>query len=266
METHPMANAEIIELYPTIENQVSPEEWQARVDLAACYRLVELYDMSDMTRTHISAKVPGEETFLLNPYGLMFSEITASSLIKIDIDGNEIANNGPYKANAAGFTIHSAVHAARHDLHCVAHTHSEAGMAVSAMKCGLLSISQHSMRFHNRLAYHDYEGIALDLDERARLVADLGPTNKAMILRNHGLLSAGATVAEAFSILFYLEKCCRSQIQALSAGGLDNLVFPSEAVCEHTARQFEAVTESLPMRDWPGHLRRLDALDPSYRT
>ena len=261
-----MANAEIIELYPTIENQVSPEEWQARVDLAACYRLVELYDMSDMTRTHISAKVPGEETFLLNPYGLMFSEITASSLIKIDIDGNEIANNGPYKANAAGFTIHSAVHAARHDLHCVAHTHSEAGMAVSAMKCGLLSISQHSMRFHNRLAYHEYEGIALDLDERARLVADLGPTNKAMILRNHGLLSAGATVAEAFSILFYLEKCCRSQIQALSAGGLDNLVFPSEAVCEHTARQFEAVTESLPMRDWPGHLRRLDALDPSYRT
>jgi ribulose-5-phosphate 4-epimerase/fuculose-1-phosphate aldolase len=260
-----MANAEIVDLFPSVEHRVSHDEWQARVDLAACYRLVELYGMSDMTRTHISAKVAGEDTFLLNPYGLMFSEITASSLIKIDIDGNEIDNRGPYHANAAGFTIHGAVHGARPDLHCVAHTHSEAGMAVSAMRCGLLSISQHSMRFHNRLSYHGYEGIALDLDERARLIADLGRRNKAMILRNHGLLAAGATVAEAFSILFYLEKCCRSQIQALSAGGLDSLVLPSEEVCEHTARQFEAVTGSLPMRDWPGHLRRLDALDPSYR-
>lgn len=259
-----MANANIVELYPSVEHQVSPEEWQARIDLAAGYRLVDLYGMSDMTRTHISAKVPGEETFLLNPYGLMFNEITASSLIKIDIDGNEIDNRGPYKANAAGFTIHSAVHGAREDLHCVAHTHSEAGMAVSAMKCGLLSISQHSMRFHNRLSYHNYEGLALDLDERARLIADLGATNKAMMLRNHGLLAAGATVAEAFSILFYLEKCCRSQIQAFAAGGPDALVYPSEAVCEHTAKQFEAVVETLPMRDWPGHLRRLDGLDPSY--
>ena len=139
-------------------------------------------------------------------------------------------------------------------------------MALSAMKCGLLSISQHSMRFHNRLSYHDYEGLAFNLDERPRLIADLGPTNKAMILRNHGLLACGTTVAEAFSILFYLEKCSRSQIQALSVGGIDNLVFPSEEVCEHAAKQFEGVTESLPMRDWPGHLRRLDALDPSYRS
>lgn len=259
-----MANAEIVELYPSVENQVSPEEWQARVDLAACYRLVALYDMSDMTRTHISAKVPGEETFLLNPYGLMFDEITASSLIKIDIDGNEIDNTGPYRINAAGFTIHGAVHGARPDLHCVAHTHSEAGMAVSAMKCGLLTISQHSMRFYNRLSYHNYEGLAFDLAERERLIADMGTTNKAMMLRNHGLLAGGATAAEAFSILFYLEKCCRSQIQALSAGGPDALVYPSKEVCEHAAKQFEGVTESLPMRDWPGHLRRLDALDPSY--
>jgi ribulose-5-phosphate 4-epimerase/fuculose-1-phosphate aldolase len=260
-----MANAEIVELFPSIENQVSPEEWETRVNLAAAYRLVEYYGMSDMTRTHISAKIPGEETFLLNPYGLMFDEVTASSLIKIDLDGNELDNRGPYHANAAGFTIHSAVHGARDELHCVMHTHSEAGMAVSAMKCGLLSISQHAMRFHNRLSYHDYEGIALDLEERERLVADLG-TTKAMILRNHGLLSAGATVAEAFSILFYLEKCCRSQIMALSAGGPDALIVPSEEVCEHTAKQFENVTESLPMRDWPGHLRRLDAMDPSYRS
>ncbi|MBO6782930.1 MAG: class II aldolase/adducin family protein [Alphaproteobacteria bacterium] len=259
-----MANAEIVELYPSVENQVSPEEWEMRVNLAACYRLVDLYDMSDMTRTHISARVPGEDTFLLNPYGLMFNEITASSLIKVDQDGNELDNNGPYKINPAGFTIHSAVHGASHEYACVLHTHSEAGMAVSAMKCGLLPISQHAMRFYNRLSYHDYEGIALDLDERERLIADLGD-NQSMILRNHGFLTAGRTCAEAFSLVFYLEKCARSQIQAMAAGGPDALVYPSPEVCEHTAKQFETST-SVAERDWPGHLRRLDALDPSYRT
>lgn len=257
-----MANAEIVELYPSVQDQVSAEEWEMRVNLAAAYRLVELYDMSDMTRTHISAHVPGEDTFLLNPYGLMFSEVTASSLIKVDQDGNEINNTGPYKINAAGFTIHSAVHGHSKEFACVLHTHSEAGMALSAMDCGLLPISQHSMRFYNRVAYHDYEGIALDLDERARLINDLGD-NRAMILRNHGFLTAGRTVAEAFSLVFYLEKCAKSQIQAMSAVGIDGLVTPSPEVCEHTAQQFER-NPNFSNLDWPGHLRRLDALDPSY--
>lgn len=261
-----MANAEIVELFPSVENEVSAEEWQTRVDLAACYRLADLYGMTDMTRTHISAKVPGEETFLLNPYGLMFNEVTASSLIKIDLDGNELSNPGPYRINKAGFVIHSAVHAARPELHCVMHTHSDAGMAVSAMKCGLLPISQHAMRFYKRIGYHDYEGVAFNLEERARLVADLGPADKAMILRNHGLLACGEIIPEAFNIMFYLEKCCRSQIQALAAGGVDALHIPPETVCEHTARQFEEQMQYLRTRDWPGHLRRLDALDPSYRT
>ena len=196
-----MANAEIVDLYPSVQGQVSSEEWETRVDLAACYRLADLYDMTDMTRTHISARVPGEETFLLNPYGLMFNEVTASSLIKVDLDGNEIANNGPYKINRAGFTIHSAVHAARPEVACVMHTHSDAGLALSAMQCGLLFITQHSMRFYNRISYHDYEGPALDLDERERLIADLGD-NLAMILRNHGFLAAGGSVSEAFSVMF----------------------------------------------------------------
>lgn len=259
-----MANAEIVELFPSVENQVSPDEWQTRVDLAACYRLIDLYGMSDMTRTHVSARVPGEENFLLNPYGLMFNEITASSLIKIDLDGNEINNTGPYKINAAGFTIHSAVHAAREDVDCVLHTHSDVGMALSAMKCGLLFITQHSMRFYNRIAYHDYEGPALDLDERERLVRDLG--NKyTMILRNHGFMTAGRSIKEAFSLVFYLEKSAASQLQAMAAAGPDGLVYPSEEVCEKSAQLFEG-TLPVATRDWPGHLRRLDALDPSYRT
>jgi ribulose-5-phosphate 4-epimerase/fuculose-1-phosphate aldolase len=257
-----MTNAEIVQLYPSVQDQVSDEEWEMRVNLAASYRLVELFDMSDMTRTHISARVPGEDTFLLNPYGLMFSEVTASSLIKVDHEGNEINNSGPYKINPAGFTIHSAVHAHSHEFACVLHTHSEAGMAISAMGCGLLPISQHSMRFYNRISYHDYEGIALNLEERERLINDLGD-NSNMILRNHGFLTAGRTVADAFSQVFYLEKCAKSQIQAMSAVGLDGLVMPSPEVCEHTAQQFERNT-NFSQLDWPGHLRRLDELDPSY--
>lgn len=260
-----MTNLAILEEFPSVRDKVSEAEWQARIDLAAAYRLTDVYGMTDMTRTHISAKVPGEETFLLNPYGLLFSEITASSLIKIDLDGNELLNMGSYKVNKAGFVIHSAVHAARPELHCVMHTHSDAGMAVSAMKCGLLPITQHAMRFHNRIGYHDYEGVAFNLEERERLVADLGP-NRAMMLRNHGLLACGETIPEAFNILFYLEKCCRSQIQALAAGGVDALHIPPESVCEHTARQFEEQMQYLGTRDWPALLRQLDALDSNYRT
>jgi len=249
-----------LDAIPSAYGRVSPEEWETRVNLAACYRLVDLYDMSDMSRTHISAKVPGEEAFLLNPFGLMFSEITASCLIKVDIDGNALSES-PYKINPAGYTIHSAVHSAREDVHCVLHTHSVAGMAISALDCGLLSISQHSMRFHNRIAYHDYEGLAFDLTERDRLIRDLG-SHSVMILRNHGLLSGGRTIDEAFSLIYYLEKCARSQLQAMATGA--KLIIPSDEVCEHAAKQFEK-NINLSIRDWPGHLRRLDAIDPGFR-
>lgn len=244
----------------SVRTDVSAAEWETRVNLAACYRLVDLYDMSDMTRTHISAKVPDEEAFLLNPFGLMFNEVTASSLIKVDIDGN-VLSESPYKINPAGYTIHSAVHSGREDVKCVLHTHSIAGMAISALDCGLLSISQHSMRFHNRIAYHDYEGLAFDLTERERLIRDIG-SHSVMILRNHGLLSVGRTIDEAFSLIYYLDKCARSQLQAMASGA--KLIIPSDEVCEHAAQQFEK-NVNLSIRDWPGHLRRLDGLDPGFR-
>ena len=244
----------------SVRTDVSAAEWETRVNLAACYRLVNLYDMSDMTRTHISAKVPDEEAFLLNPFSLMFNEVTASSLIKVDIDGN-VLSESPYKINPAGYTIHSAVHSGREDVKCVLHTHSIAGMAISALDCGLLSISQHSMRFHNRIAHHHYEGLAFDLTERERLIRDIG-SHSVMILRNHGLLSAGRTIDEAFSLIYYLEKCARSQLQAMASGA--KLIIPSDEVCEHAAQQFEK-NVNLSIRDWPGHLRRLDALDPGFR-
>ncbi|MBU0724254.1 MAG: class II aldolase/adducin family protein [Alphaproteobacteria bacterium] len=244
-----------------VRDLVSAEEWQTRVDLAACYRLVGFYGMTDLTATHISARVPGVEgQFLINPHGMFFDEITASSLVKVDHDGN-ILLPSPYPVNRAGYVIHSAIHEARPDVDCVLHTHTRAGMAVSAMECGLLSISQHSMRFYNRLGYHDYEGLAQDEDEKKRLVRDLGQ-HRALMLRNHGLLTAGRTIPEAFSLIHYLEKCCQSQIDALASG--QTLTYPSGQVCEHTARQYEAFG-ILGSRDWPGHLRRLDKLDPSYK-
>jgi len=249
-----------LEEIQSVRTSVSAAEWETRVNLAACYRLVDLYDMSDMTRTHISAKVPDEEAFLLNPFGLMFNEVTASSLIKVDIDGN-VLSESLYKINPAGYTIHSAVHSGREDVKCVLHTHSIAGMALSALDCGLLSISQHAMRFHNRIAYHDYEGLAFDLTERERLIRDIG-THSVMVLRNHGLLSAGRTIDEAFSLVYYLEKCARSQLQAMASGA--KLIIPAEDVCEHAAQQFEK-NVNLSIRDWPGHLRRLDEIDPGFR-
>ena len=244
----------------SVKNQVSAEEWNTRVNLAACYRLVDLYGMSDMTRTHISAKIQGEESFLLNPFGLMFNEITASSLIKVDIDG-KILSESAYKINPAGYTIHSAVHSAREDVNCVLHTHSEGGMAISALECGFLSISQHAMRLHNRVAYHDYEGLAFDLDERERLAKDLG-NHRNMVLRNHGLLTAGRTIDEAFSLMFYMEKCARSQLKAMATGA--KLIIPSDETCEHAAKQFDD-NVNVSIRDWPGHLRRLDMMDGSFR-
>lgn len=249
---------------PEVQDRVSAAEWDARVNLAACYRVVALHGWTDQIFTHISAAVPGEEGhFLLNPYGLMFEEVTASSLVKIDLNG-DIIDDTPWKVNRAGFTIHSAVHAARHDIECVIHTHTRSGMAVSAQKDGLLPICQNAMQFYGRLAYHDYEGIALDLDERERLVADLG-THQAMILRNHGLLVGGRTVAEAFTLLYNLEVSCQTQLAA-QAGG--ELLLPPHEVCEHAASQFwpEGQTKPNPVIDdaWAAQIRRLDRQNPGY--
>ena len=245
------------------EARYSQAEWETRVQLAACYRLVARYRMTDLIYTHISARIPGhQDQFLLNPYGLMFNEVTASNLVKIDLQGNLLESSG-YRVNSAGFTIHSAIHAARHDVACVLHTHTKAGFAVSCQKQGLLALNQISLQFHNRLAYHDYEGIALDLDERPRLVTDLG-SKYAMILRNHGLLTAGRTIPEAFSLMYYLEKACEIQVAALSGGS--ELIYPSPEVCEKTARQYEMDEHPIGDNEWAAHIRALDREDTSYRS
>jgi ribulose-5-phosphate 4-epimerase/fuculose-1-phosphate aldolase len=240
----------------------SAGEREARIALAACYRLVAHFGMDDLIYTHISARVPGEPRhFLINPYGMMFHEITASSLVKIDYDGKVVGDSG-YPVNEAGFVIHSALHMARPDVHCVLHTHTRAGVAVSCLEEGLLHINQHSALFYDRVAYHDYEGIALDLDERSRLVRDMGDKS-AMILRNHGLLTAGRSVEEAFTLMFYLEKACRIQIDLMAAGA--KTIRLSDNVLKHTAAQFTSSTTPCGEREWPALLRLLDAKDPSFR-
>jgi ribulose-5-phosphate 4-epimerase/fuculose-1-phosphate aldolase len=246
-----------------IRDQVSPEEWQARVDLAAAYRLVALYGWDDLIFTHLSARVPGpEHHFLLNPYGMMFEEVTASSLVKVDLDGNKVMDS-PYFINPAGFTIHSAVHAAREDALCVIHLHTINGIAVSAQKNGLLPLSQQALFALASLAYHDYEGLALDDDEKPRLVNDLG-NNTFMILRNHGLLTVGKTPAEAFLLMFTLERACEIQVLAQS-GGSDLLPVAAPVVAK-TAKQLSAVTMGQGGQlAWPGLLRKLDRVDPSYK-
>ena len=245
-----------------LERNVSPAEWQQRVNLAACYRLVEHFGWTDLIYTHISARVPGAPgQFLLNRFGLLFDEITASSLIKVDFDGNVIDDKDA-PVHKAGFVIHSAIHAGREDVDCVIHTHSKAGVAVAAMTCGLLPISQHAQLFYGRLGYHDYEGLAIDIDERSRLQRDLGD-NPVMILRNHGLLAVGTSIPLAFSNLFNLQFACETQVLAMSGGAAMNI--PPPAVSEHTARL--AVAENAPFgTEWPGLLRLLDRKDPSYRT
>ncbi len=246
---------------------VSAEEWQVRCDLAALYRVVAHFRMTDLIYTHISARLPGpEHHFLINQYGVMFHEMRASDLVRIDMDGNvvEHARQSVRRVNAAGFTIHSAIHMARHDLTCVIHTHTAAGMAVAAQKQGMLPISQHALKFYGRLAYHGYEGVALDLDERDRLVADLGP-HSAMILQNHGLLAAGRTIPEAFNTIYYLERACQAQVAALSGGS--ELLFPPEAVRVHTAEQFEG--DGDPARYnfmWESCLCLIEHGRPDYRT
>ena len=247
----------------SVRDQVSEAEWQARVDLAAAYRLVALYGWDDLIFTHISARVPGpEHHFLLNAYGMMFDEVTASSLVKIDPSGNKVMES-PFFINPAGFTIHSAVHAAREDALCVMHLHTDYGIAVSAQKDGLLPISQQSMFPLASLAYHDYEGLALNEEEKPRLVSDLGDKNY-MILRNHGLLTLGKTAAEAFLSMYILERACRIQIFAQS-GGVE-LHRVAEPIIDLTAKQMSAVTVGQGAElTWPGLLRKLDRIDPSFR-
>ncbi len=247
----------------SVRDQVTDAEWQTRIDLAACYRAIALHGWDDLVFTHVSARVPGHDVhFLINAYGMMFEEVTASSLIKVDLAGNKVLES-EHNINPAGFVIHSAVHEVRHDAACVLHTHSRAGIAVSAQADGLLPISQTSLFPYSNLAYHDYEGVALNDGEKPRLVADLGNSN-AMILRNHGLLTTGATVADAFLMMYLLETACQIQVMAQSSGG-ELLQVPAPIVAGIQA-QAEQVTKGLGgALVWPGLLRKLDRRDPSYR-
>lgn len=251
------------EAQPDTQRLVSPEEWQTRVDLAAAYRLVALFGWDDLIFTHISARVPGaDHHFLLNPYGMMFEEVTASNLVKIDLAGNKIMDS-PYFINPAGFTIHSAVHEARSDALCVMHLHTDYGIAVSAQKDGLLPISQQAMFPLASLAYHDYEGLALNEAEKPRLVNDLGE-KQYLILRNHGLLTVGTSTAEAFLSMYILERACKIQILAQSGGRELHQV--SDPIIDLTAKQLSAVTVGQGAElAWPGLLRKLDRIDASFR-
>lgn len=246
---------------PSLRDQVSPEEWQLRVDLAACYRLVALYGWSDLLFTHVTARVPGpEHHFLINPYGLMFDEITASSLVKIDQSCNKLSES-PFPVNPAGFTIHSAIHDARHDVQCVLHTHTRAGVAVSAQADGLLPISQQSTFVLNSLAYHDYEGVAFRPDEKPRLQASLGDATY-LCLHNHGLLTVGPTISDAFLAMYVFETAC--QIQA-SAQAMGELIHIDPAVIESGRKGGRIQTGTSPGRFvWPSLIRKLDRIGRDY--
>jgi ribulose-5-phosphate 4-epimerase/fuculose-1-phosphate aldolase len=261
----PPVSSPAIKIVKSVREQVSAEEWQSRVDLAACYRLTAMYGMTEMIANHISCRVPGShDHFLLNPYGMLYEEIDASSLIKVDLDGNTLFNASDYSVNVAGFVIHSAIHMGRPDVDCVAHTHTQAGMAVSAMECGLLPLAQTSMRFLH-IAYHDFEGIADDVGERERLVNDLG-NHEAMILRNHGLLVVGSSIPAAFNTLFRMERACEVQVMALSCN--TKLVYPPAKVLEDTYDRMKPRADRPNLNGelaWPALLRKLDRVDPSYR-
>ena len=247
----------------SVKENVSAEEWQTRVELAAVYRLVALYGWDDLVFTHVSARVPNTENeFLINPYGFLFDEITASSLVKIDLEGNKLLDS-PYPINPAGFTIHGAIHSARHDVACVLHIHSLYGVAVSTQAEGLLPISQQSILPLSNLSYHNYEGVALNEEEKPRLVADLG-TNNFLILRNHGLLTCGRSAAEAFLFMYILESACRIQILAQS-DGKDLIPVPAPIIAGAKA-QVEAVTRGMGADlVFPALLRKLDKIDDSYK-
>jgi ribulose-5-phosphate 4-epimerase/fuculose-1-phosphate aldolase len=246
-----------------VRERSSKEEWQVRVDLAAAYRLASIFKWTDLIYTHFSARVPGSEDFLINAYGLMFDEITASNLVKIDRDGKVLDDPTGMGYNAAGFVIHGCVHEARPEINCVIHTHTRAGVAVSAMKCGLLPISQHAMMVQQQITYHDYEGIALEMDERARMARDLGKASKAMMLRNHGLLTLGESVREAFELMYYLDCACQIQVDAC-AGGMENVLLMSEQAAKVSAEQFRRPNRPASHKDWPALLRMLDRKGIDY--
>ena len=246
-----------------MRQQVSAEEWATRVDLAACYRLIAHFGWDDLVFTHISARVPGTHDFLINPYGLMFEEVTASNLVRVDLAGNKTLAS-PYEINPAGYTIHSAIHEAREDAGCVLHLHTVAGIAVSAQKQGLLPISQQSTFILMSLSYHDYEGLALNPDEKSRLQADLG-NKHFMILRNHGLLTVGRTVSDAFMAMFSLQRACEIQVMAQAAGN-DQLVPIPQVVLDTVPEYMRLVTRGAGTGIvWPALLRKMDRLDPGYR-
>ena len=246
-----------------VRDRVSKEEWQTRVDLAACYQLGAIYKWTDLIYTHFSARLAGQDEFLINPYGLMFDEVTASNLVKIDHDGKVLDDPTDSGYNAAGFVIHGCVHEARPEINCVIHTHTRAGVAVSAMKCGLLPISQHAMRVQQQVTYHDYEGIALYQEERGRMAANLGKTSKAMILRNHGLLALGDSVREAFEIMYYLDTACQIQVDAC-AGGLHNVQIMSDEAAKTATQQFNRPDRPADRKDWPAMLRMLERRGVRY--
>jgi ribulose-5-phosphate 4-epimerase/fuculose-1-phosphate aldolase len=255
-------NAPAIHIKKPVRELVSSEEWEVRVNLAACYRLMAEFDMVEMVANHISARVPGTENeFLINPYGMLYEEMTASSMIRIDIEGNELFNATDYGVNKAGYVIHSAIHKARHDVDCVIHTHTLAGMAVSAMKSGILPLAQSSMRFVD-IAYHDYEGPAIREDERERLVQNLGD-REAMVLRNHGLLTVAPSIPEAFNNIYRLERTCQLQVMALSCN--TELQMPPQEVVNYTNKMLmPGVRRRFGKMEWPSLLRKLDRVDPSY--
>jgi len=248
---------------------ISPEEWAVRVDLAACYRLLAHFGWDDLILTHNSARVPGTtDQILINPMGLMFDEVTASNIMKVDFDGNVVAPS-EYEPIYAGIVIHGAIYLGRPDVECVIHTHTEADIAVGAIEEGLLPLSQWAMRFYNRLGYHDYEGVSLDMDERTRLQQSIG-NHPVLVLRNHGLLATGRNVAEAFSLTYHFERSAEAQLKiqaAVAAGG--KMVIPSPETCEKQAAQF-AMSGNIPrlggQREWPALLRLCDRLDPGFRT
>ncbi|MFN3296690.1 class II aldolase/adducin family protein [Caldimonas sp.] len=262
MAATPVTSPSIDDL-PSLQGRVSEAEWRTRVDLAAAYRLVALFGWDDLVFTHITARVPGtEDQFLINPYGLLFEEITASSLVRIDLSGRKL-DDTPFEINPAGFTIHSAIHAARHDAHCVLHTHTLNGIAVSAQKHGVLPLSQQSIFVLASLGYHDYEGVALRDDEKPRLVHDLGD-HTYLMLRNHGLMTVGPTVADAFLAMYLFETVCAIQVRAQAGGG--ELVTVDPEIIRTSAQQARQVTrgQGAGALAWPGLLRRLDRRNPGY--
>ncbi|CAD6561565.1 Methylthioribulose-1-phosphate dehydratase [Paraburkholderia hiiakae] len=258
-----MRSTSVTAIDDDVKSRVSPAEWEARVNLAAAYRLTAMFGWDDLVFTHISARIPGPDRhFLINPFGLMFDEITASSLVKVDLDGRKLSES-PYDINPAGFTIHSAIHAAREDSHCVMHTHSVNGVAVSAQEKGLLPISQQSLAVLAALGYHDYEGVVLNEEEKPRLVRDLG-ANTFLMLRNHGLLTVGATCADAFVAMYLFEAACMIQLRAQAGGG--NLIHVPRLIRDGIRGQTRTVTRGVGggQMAWPGLLRRLGRMNPGY--